>query len=168
MSTRCQVKVDVQDEIGWKEAVTLYHHCDGYPENMLPLIAKAYKDARRNMDKKAKKRNTSADYYKLGRTGSVASYLCAEEPDGFEPEAGHKLHGDIEWYYVVHAINKAGGSWGDDPQWNVDVYSVEGKPHKVVEATPVEMAAKHAEEIAEAGRTISKEYYEKKQKRIKV
>ena len=37
------------------EAVTLYHHWDGYPSAMLPLMAKAYENGRKYLEAKAKK-----------------------------------------------------------------------------------------------------------------
>ena len=87
MSTRCQVRVVADGFAGGHEdkAITLYHHCDGYPTNMLPLMLSAF-----------------APDWMHERPGKAAAYLCAVDPGGFEPEEGHELHGDIEWYYVLH------------------------------------------------------------------
>jgi len=87
MSTRCQVKVVAGGFAGGHEdkAITLYHHCDGYPNNMLPLMASAYEND-----------------WQHERPGKAAAFLCAVDPGGFEPEEDHELHGDIEWYYVVY------------------------------------------------------------------
>ena len=98
MSTRCQVKVVAG---GWcagheDATFTLYHHCDGYPSNMLPLMASAYEND-----------------WQHERPGKAASFLCAVDPGGFEPEQGHELHGDIEWYYILHVTAKA---------WEVEVW----------------------------------------------
>jgi len=90
MSTRCQVKVTGTD-INNAEPVTLYHHCDGYPEYMLPTIAKGWQDT-----------------WQAGRIGKAAAMICSADPTGFEIEQGHGLHGDIEYYYVVDATN---GDW---------------------------------------------------------
>ena len=109
MSTRCQTKV-TQTGTGWDQSVTLYHHCDGYPAGMVPLFKKAY------------------DAYGLGweagRAGHVASFLCATDPEGFEPEEGHRLHGDIEYYYVLEVQNSKGGSTAERPEWILSVYDV--------------------------------------------
>ena len=42
----------------------------------------------------------------------MAGYLCWTEPGVFEPEDGHELHGDIEYFYRVKV--KTG-------QWTVEV-----------------------------------------------
>jgi len=133
MSTRCQVKIQVHSgHTNDDEKVTLYHHCDGYPTNMLPLIHKAFVD------------NGGAENWKLERAGHAASFLCATDPGGFEPEAGHDLHGDIEWYYVV-TVGKV--------TWDVQVYEVANDwqtPNKQTLSTkglyPTEEAAKMAKE----------------------
>ena len=38
MSSRCNVTIFERCEIGWREGPMLYHHWDGYPENMLPKL----------------------------------------------------------------------------------------------------------------------------------
>jgi len=123
MSTRSQVEV-VQEGMDWEEKILLYHHSDGYPTNMLPLIKQGYEQVLKK-NKKAKKRyGGTGDYYmyEAGRAGKAASFLCAADPGGFEPESGFDLHGDIEWFYVVKVVNKSGGSMAENPQWLVDVY----------------------------------------------
>jgi len=102
MSTRCQVKVN-----GLDESVTLYHHCDGYPENMIPLIKQAFDFGNKS--------------WKLTRAGKVASYLCYVDPGQFEPEEGHELHGDIEYYYIIHV-----GADDGKPSWGIHTYKVRG------------------------------------------
>ena len=90
MSTRCQVQV-IEENLHWNEKVTLYHHTDGYPEYIVPKIYEAYcyKDGSQyphfNEERK-------------GRAGKVASLLCWADPMVFEPEEGHELHGDIEYF----------------------------------------------------------------------
>ena len=122
MSTRCQVKIQGTDVNG-SAAFTLYHHCDGYPSYMLPLIASGYKDV-----------------WQAARAGKAASMLCAADPTGFELEQGHDLHGDIEYYYVVNTTS--GG-------WTVTAYSVgyEGDMAAICTDMPVAEAAKQAEAI---------------------
>lgn len=112
MSTRCQVKV-IQEGVGWKKEVTLYHHTDGYPEHMIPCIHKAmgYED------EYCKGMN-----WEKGRAGKVASFLCWSDPGTFEPEEGHNLHGDIEYYYKLYCVNSYQGSSKENPKWEVEVY----------------------------------------------
>ena len=71
---------------------------------MLPLIASAYKPR-----------------WEHGRAGKAAGFLCAVDPGGFEPEEGHDLHGDIEWYYVLDVSGK--GTVDDVPAWTVTIYT---------------------------------------------
>ena len=85
MSTRCQVQV-----VGEDEKFTLYHHWDGYPSNMVKLLCEAYASF------KAKPRAG-------GTAGKAVSFVVAADPDGYEVEEGHELHGDIEWYYRLFA-----------------------------------------------------------------
>ena len=106
MSTRAQVLV-IQEELGgWEDKVLLYHHTDGYPEYMLPLLAKA---------------RSMAGGREAGGAGKVASFLCAADPGVFEPEAGFALHGDIEYLYRLYVANMAGGSMAENPRWEVEV-----------------------------------------------
>jgi hypothetical protein len=107
MSTRCQVRV-ISEGMYSAGGVTLYHHCDGYPSGMLPLFAEAFAKFGKG--------------WEAGREGKVAAFLCAADPGGFEPEAGHDLHGDIEYYYKLFAVNKHGGSTMERPRWEVEVY----------------------------------------------
>jgi hypothetical protein len=132
MSTRCQVRVEGGINSPG-DTVTLYHHCDGYPTGMLPLIAQAVEGR--------------GEDWKMGRAGYAASVIIAQDQDGYEPESGHRLHGDIEWYYVV----KVG-----KPGWEVEVWrpSHDGtpeKPGKLVVAMPAAQAALEAEQIEKRG-----------------
>ena len=114
----------------WEQKVTLYHHSDGYPESILPLIKKAFDDVHtaeiyalnENM-KQLYKEHPSYNSWQLGRAGKVASFLCAEDPGSFEPEEGHELHGDIEWYYIVECMNEKGGSMSETPTWKITIYN---------------------------------------------
>jgi len=107
MSTRCQVRV-IQIGLSWEESITLYHHTDGYPEYMVPLIYKAmmehieYHDNYPYMIKGEKGKLR----WQAGRAGKVASRLCATDPEVFEPEVGHDLHNDIDYYYKLYVVNK--------------------------------------------------------------
>jgi hypothetical protein len=114
MSTRCQVKV-IQEGLPWKEAITLYHHCDGYPSNMFGLFKKALEGH--------KEANKGEITWEMGRAGKAAGRLCWADPDQFEPESGHKLHGDIEYYYKLFVCN------GHDETvvWEVHAYEINEK-----------------------------------------
>jgi len=105
MSTRCQVKIKELGVDNPQEEFTLYHHCDGYPSAMVPLIAGAYKPD-----------------WKHGRIGKAASFVVAEDTDGYELEQGHELHGDIDWYYVLEV--KSEMHVGAVPEWFLTVYVV--------------------------------------------
>jgi hypothetical protein len=111
MSTRCQVQVVDNDE-----KITLYHHSDGYVSNMLPLFGKAYKNMKNFILNKWEKKEYFV--WQLDRAGYVASFLCYTDPRGFQPEEGHNLHGDIEYYYKLYCIK---------PKWEVEIYVSYGK-----------------------------------------
>ncbi len=112
MSTRCQVRIN-QTGMGWDTSVTLYHHCDGYPSAMVPLIQKSYE--------------TYGGSWKAGRAGHAASYLIASDIEGYEPEDSHELHSDIEFYYVLELRNTQGGSCAENPDWHLTVYGGNGE-----------------------------------------
>lgn len=128
MSTRCQVKI-VQEGMRHQEAVTLYHHWDGYPKNMVALIVAA------GMSIPIKEK------WKAGRTGHVASFLCYADPGGFEPEDSHELHGDLSYYYVLHLENLAGGSMGDNPLWELEIFESGDHLRAVHPRTPIGILA---------------------------
>ena len=109
MSTRCQVRV-TQSGLGWDESVTLYHHSDGYPSWMVPLIQKSY--------------DAYGGGWEAGRAGKVAAMLIGSDVEGYEPEAGHELHGDIAFYYVLDVRNKSMGTLAEKPEWHLAVYTV--------------------------------------------
>lgn len=166
MSTRCQVRVSSGVK-GNEEAVTLYHHHDGYPTYMLKMMAKAYKNARTLLENKGKEYQTKADYWELGRGGKMASFLCKEDPSEFEPESGHQLHGDIEWYYTIKPSDND-YSMAANPKWNVTVYKILGfdKEQKKIPIVTgdLEEAAKIAQKIEDEGNKKGEEYYNKRQK----
>lgn len=127
MSTRCQVKVLAEEpEAKYSENVTLYHHCDGSPGRMIPLIYKAWRFGTSIHDK------TYPNFYlpKVNRAGHVAAYLCYANPLQFEPESGHDLHGDIEWYYKVYVshlkakLTKVRGE--NVSEWMVEIHIAHG------------------------------------------
>lgn len=108
MSTRCQIHV-VQEGLDWEEKITLYKHSDGYPSGVVPLLKEAWE--------------RFGSSWQAGRARKVASFLCAVAPGSIEPEAGHDLHSDIDYYYVVHVMNPGGSSVAGHPLWEVEVFS---------------------------------------------
>ena len=111
MSTRCQVQIieKFRDSIN---VITLYHHSDGYPEYMVPVIYKAYNYEGSFKEEKAK-------------AGIVASLLCWADPMGFELEQGNDLHGDIKYLYQLycrfdHSENRA--------IWEIDIFMKDWDP----------------------------------------
>jgi hypothetical protein len=114
MSTRCQVEVKAGGFHFGSETVVLYHHCDGYPTHMLPVIAKAYKAA---IAPRVYGMVTLKQDWQAGLPGRAASQIVAADADGFDIESGTELHGDIEWFYSVECVNKKCGS-----TWKVSVY----------------------------------------------
>ncbi len=103
MSTRCQVRVT-----NGEDKLTLYHHYDGYPTNMLRLIKEAWEKYGKG--------------WEGARVGKVAGMLCAIDPVIFEPEDTHELHGDIEYFYEVNC--KGEQHVGSEPIWEVTTYEV--------------------------------------------
>src|SRR5258705_11745476 len=103
MSTRCQVEVKASG-LPWEaETVVLYHHCDGYPTGMLPIIEAAYTLA-------TTPGKHSINYaWQAGRPGKAAAYLCASDPSGFDVESSTDLHSDIEWFYSIECQTPNGG-----------------------------------------------------------
>lgn len=117
MSTRSQVTI-VMEGCDWSDKATLYHHCDGYPEHIIPCIAKA--------------RELIGDDYNSGRTGKVAAFLCAAHPGGFEPEGSNELHPDIEYHYTLHLVNTQGGCLREKPTWYIEIR----QPRQAFSAAP--------------------------------
>ena len=105
MSTRCQVQVQGGQN---KDLVVLYHHCDGYPSNILPIIYKAFMS----------KSRAEHGRWQWARGGKSASIICGADPTGFDIEPGIELHKDIEYFYIVTVSDE------HRPKWNVKVFEV--------------------------------------------
>lgn len=130
MSTRSQILVKAEGlDFSYLHRYPLYHQCDGYPSNILPLIRKAYKKA---IGQKQPWGGIPAlagyiqrdypDAWEAGRPEKVASFLCAVEPGAFVPMLTKQIGNWIEWYYVITAVNIRQGCTTDFPTWKVDVY----------------------------------------------
>jgi hypothetical protein len=129
MSTRCQVRILAQnkdDNSQFSEDITLYHHCDGYSENMVPLFYMAYlfgitpfvPDWKKDDPAAA---TTDAFQWQAFRAGYAASFLCHIDPRGFIPENSHELHGDIEWYFRLYVSGKT-VKGQEQRQWELEIY----------------------------------------------
>jgi hypothetical protein len=119
MSTRCHVLVQVTG-MGSDDSMLLYHHCDGYPSNMIPVLQKAWKIA---VDESSDfhGKPTVPDW-QAGRLGKVCGFLCAADPGQMEPLDYKDLHGDIEYLYLLHVTNSHSGSMAEHPSWEVEIY----------------------------------------------
>ena len=88
MSTRCQVQI-IEKSQETHNMITLYHHSDGYPEYMVPVIYKAYIYEDHDKDEKT-------------RAEKVARLIFYADPMGFVLEKGNALRGDIEYLYQLY------------------------------------------------------------------
>ena len=129
MSTRCQVRIlagNKEDNSQFSEDVTLYHHCDGVVNCMVPLFWQAYQfgitpfvPSWKKDDPNAEPSNVSQ--WQAFRAGYAASFLCHIDPRGFIPESGHQLHSDIEWYYKLYVSGKT-VKGQVQRQWELEIF----------------------------------------------
>ena len=150
MSTRCQVRVEgdvrvLGAENTVRDRLTLYHHSDGYPSYMVRTFVTAFDKYGRG--------------WEGNRVGKVASFLCAVDPGSYEPEDGHQLHGDIEFFYEVHLgsdmtvgargtwtikVFEVGGGWGDDQELKlIDEIHLNTNTFEVIAAQYPSLEATH-------------------------
>lgn len=111
MSTRCQVQVEgryYESNKDNEEAFMLYHHCDGYPSNIIPLIVKAFEAGQ----------ELTPSGCELCCPAKVASLLCHVDPMQFEPLNHFDLHYDIAYFYKVIV----GRNDKDEVEWKIMVY----------------------------------------------
>lgn len=143
MSTRCTVRIYETDENGkpyegeFAKPIMLYHHSDGYPEFMVPLLEKFLKKTHEFMSKvgfpywwdqervAATMILLSAEDYEKPllpfhsrkRSGSWATRdRNSEIPyDAYRPKGGipefapcSSLHGDLEYLYDVYLLRPSG------------------------------------------------------------
>ncbi|PIN75345.1 hypothetical protein COV18_04110 [Candidatus Woesearchaeota archaeon CG10_big_fil_rev_8_21_14_0_10_37_12] len=117
MGTRMQVKISQEgltcsdgegNRFHLLDEVMLYNHDHGAPEEALAKLAEAF--------------YLSGGNYKAGRSGKVASFLCATDPGGFEPMSDMGLNPDLNFVYNLFLVNVNGGSMDDRPRWDVEVY----------------------------------------------
>lgn len=150
MGTRCQTRViagNKENNGQFSEDLTIYHHYDGYAENMVPLFWRAFQFGITPFipDWKKDEPNavpTDAYQWQAFRAGYAASMLCHIDPRGFQPESSHDLHGDIAWYYKLYVSGKKvkGQNWA---QWEIEIFKTriqsEGAPNlkNVLKRTPL-------------------------------
>lgn len=121
MSTRCQVHV-VQDGM-WEDEVMLYHHSDGYPSHMIPILQKGFQLCTEPWIFSGGSYDKS---WEAGRAGKSAAWMICADPGGFDVESGLELHGDIEYLYVVYCMNPEDGKYA----WEVEVFAGFGETVK--------------------------------------
>ena len=125
MSTRCQVVI--KGEGFDTDTLTMYHPCDGYPSNMIPLLQKAAKILLKKSGtvKYASVNEPSYDVasmpWEAGRVNKVASCICASDPLGFGPEKTDDLHPDIGYLYELTVSGE--GHVGARVKWDVAVFT---------------------------------------------
>lgn len=108
MSTRCQVFI-IEKLKGKEERIgTLYHHFDGYPENIIPKLNAAINKWQKN----------AVMGYIHGNT--LINYITAEDPSGYEIEPiDTKIHGDLSYLYEVRIRYK-----GNSREWKAQVKTI--------------------------------------------
>jgi len=128
MSTRANVLVK-SEGLDYKEPyVLLYHHYDGYPEYMIPIMLN-YEKVFKNEVKKVFKSNYENERWMLGRALHLASLIIATDPLIFEVDAVFEkeedvvLHGDIDYYYVITTKNYQKGIMDEIPQIFIEIYT---------------------------------------------
>lgn len=114
MSTRCQVHV-IQEGM-WEEEVMLYHHSDGYPRHMIPILQKGFKLC---AGPRVDKRVSYTKQWEAGRAGKSAAWIVCADPGRFDVESGLQLHGDIQYLYVVYCMNMGKNVCA----WEVEVFN---------------------------------------------
>ena len=107
MSTRCNIRVTQSGLGDWTNEIQLYRHCDGYPSSILPDLANIFESC--------------GGGYEAGRAGKSAAFIIKYGDDCYEPENGLRLHGDIDYLYLVRCVNKNGGSLAEKATWEVEV-----------------------------------------------
>lgn len=127
MSTRCMVRV-TSSGLPWEEIPQyLYHHCDGYPEYILPLLERAFNAGMELIKGRYARFNGTPDFWEMGRAGKVAGLICATDPLQFEPfpesnlrasKADAPYQSDLEYVYAVHIVNKN----DHEIRWFITVY----------------------------------------------
>ena len=170
------------------QATRLYQHCDGYPTNVLPTILDTLRLVRKkaadHWQHVSYKHNGAPFDFATSPLNSelLAGCYIAEETSGFgmgarfeattyldtdlraewDEETRAKVygnHGDIEWLYVVNAIDRSinvygGGYTGDEPQLKVNAGTV--NPLSYVENLTEDYQEKEHARIKSAALSLSR------------
>lgn len=106
MSTRSQL--EFRESKNGEAVATIYHHMDGYPEGRLPDLMKMWSTAMSAYDKGGfGYRKTEPDIADL-----AAFYVVANKEGAGNVYLDNRLHGDIEFLYIV---------WSDGAELVVDI-----------------------------------------------
>ena len=116
MGTRCQIHITTNSKALNITDILLYRHWDGNPENIIPVIHKAY-------TLQLEKLEDTISRARLNDASRGASVICSGDPMEFEIENGLGLHGDIDFLYRVEMGR-------DLENWLVSVYQPTGEFHK--------------------------------------
>jgi hypothetical protein len=107
MNIQCQISI-VQEYSDLQEMITLSFPGNGYPQNVIPLIYKAWIKA-----------NDEYFPFAVGRTMAVVDVLYSTAPRGLELEDNYLLGGNILYYYEIHCWYS---DRKDQPVWEIDIY----------------------------------------------
>ena len=111
MGTRANVLIKSTGLDYVEPCVLLYHHFDGYPENMLHLMLK-YEEIFEKEVREKLQVDPTQERWLLGRVGHLSSFIISTDILGFEisnvfqKEEDVVLHSDIDFYYVITADNR--------------------------------------------------------------
>lgn len=103
MSTRSQVRVKPAANLYKDQEFRAYHHCDGYPSNMVQLLFNAFRSwsfgkvGRSHLLPKGKRININPAHMAV----KALNYIVSADRDGYEIETKDVLHGDLEFAYSV-------------------------------------------------------------------
>lgn len=113
MSTRAMILIKPNGSDCHEVPIHLYQHSDGYPEYVLPLIAKALETAKTPVEISPAREGFSAFHHdrswKTSRPGYAATMLLCADPAyyGMQP-CCNELHSDLEFVYLLDCN---GGDW---------------------------------------------------------
>jgi hypothetical protein len=143
--------VEVEGGINGTHAV-LYHHSDGYPKYMVPLLQEAYRQFASPRATGGPKtgygeRRTPAEYrrysqWSAARAEYAAAMIASVDPTGFnvvgadQIRDGHGEQPDLEYYYVVHVGGN--GPNGDPPiKWLLEIRTPDFHGAELLPPTPI-------------------------------
>jgi len=121
-NTAIKAKIKIAAEgLFWETSpIYLYKNRNGKPSQIIPLIKKAYKKFIIDVEQISNKlpELKPNQRWRGGRSGKVASYLCAIDPGELEPSNSDY---DVQYYYNLFIVNPLGGKVGDYPFWELEI-----------------------------------------------